>query len=134
MLLAGQSFSLDPGVEFSVDPGDGARITAADAPNLLEPFVGFGSGLTLDSDDPNVVLAYVHADDETAQANAEPLRELLQEGTSLRTGEPWSVLFTVDTIRTDGPTLVARLGLGTGGRPGLAHDIVHARDSLAMHQ
>lgn len=97
----------------------------------LEPFLGVAVGLGHDGDQPYTVLAYAHDTAGAADANAEVIRALVAEGSSLQ-GEPWSDQFTMDEIGVDGTTVVARLALH--GHPGTAYDVLQAEDTLAVHR
>jgi hypothetical protein len=97
---------------------------------LPAPFIGVATGITSSDDGPVLVLAYVHADDEAAAANADALESLVQEGTSLRSQEPWSHTFEVDTIEADGNVTIARLSLTAEAHPGIWRQLILARENL----
>lgn len=101
---------------------------------LPQPFLGVAGGVTSVDGEPIVLFAYVHPNAETAQANADALRRIVEQGQSLQSEQPWSNLFTVDDISADGSTVVARLGLGERGNPQLPYNILMTRDSLVSHR
>ncbi len=101
---------------------------------LPQPFRGVAGGLTQEGGKPVVVFAYVHGSDSAAEANAEALRTLVETGRMLRGNAAWSKLFTVDEVRADGSTLVARLGLGDRGNPQFAYNLMTNREGLVSHR
>jgi len=99
---------------------------------LQEPFAGVATAIT-DDDGPVFVLAYVHADADAAEANAETLEGLVDEGTSLRTRGPWSDQFEVDDIATDGPVLTARLRPTDATPAAIWQQLVLQRENLVTY-
>ena len=79
-------------------------------PRLPEPFAALATGSVNVDGTPYAILAYSHADEAAAAANADALRTLLEEG-QMNTGRPWREWFGVDDIRVDGTTVTARLTL-----------------------
>ena len=99
---------------------------------LQEPFAGVATAIA-DDDGPVFVIAYVHADADAAEANAETLQGVVDEGSSLRTGEPWSEQLEVDEIATDGPVLTARLRPIDPARTAMWQQLVLQRDNLVTY-
>lgn len=98
----------------------------------LEPFLGVAAGLAHDGA-PYVVLAYTHADEGAAEANAGAIEVQLAEGSSLQNTRPWSDLLAVDEVRVDGTTVIARLAL-RDAHPTIGYDLMLSRDSLVVHR
>ena len=133
MFVAGGLFAIDPAVLLrGGDPEE--ALAQAQEQVLPQPFLGVAGGITSADDEPVVLFAYVHPNAEAAQANADALRRIVEQGQSLQSREPWSNLLTVDDISADGATVVARLGLGEQGKPQLPYHILTSRDSLVTHR
>jgi hypothetical protein len=96
---------------------------------LPQPFGGVAAAIA-DDDGPVVVLAYVHADADSAKANAEALRKLVEDGESLASRRPWSDYLEVDDIGTDANILVARLRVTEDSRAGIWRQLLLQRDNL----
>ena len=78
--------------------------------------MGVGVGIT-DDDGPVYLIAYVTPDEDAAAATAAAVEELVTEGESLVTREPWSDRLTVDAVETDGAVALAlRYGPPSPGR------------------
>jgi hypothetical protein len=96
---------------------------------LADMPAGVATGIA-DDDGPVVLVALVHTDDAAARANAESLEELVREGTSLMTGEPWSDRLTVDQVTRNGPVVVGRFRPVEPTDVRLWFDVFNARDGL----
>jgi hypothetical protein len=101
---------------------------------LPEPFRGVAGGLTKEDGKAVAVLAYAHASDSAAEANAAALRTLVENGRTLSENRPWSDTFAVDDIRTDGSTLVARLALDERANPQSVYGLTNDREGLVSHR
>jgi hypothetical protein len=93
------------------------------------PFDTVGIGVALDDDGALVVIAYHYAD-EAAAADAVGDVEDVLDGESLRTGQPWSEIFSSSEVTADGSTVVATLRLADDRSPSIAQQILFAGDSL----
>ena len=134
LFVAGGLFTIDPAAVV-LDGGDPDEALAQVQEQVLpQPFRGVAGGLTSADDQPIVLLAYAHDTAEAAQANADALRRLVEQGRSLVSDQPWSNVFTVDDIGAEGTTVVARLGLGERGHPQLPYSLLMRRDSLVTHR
>jgi hypothetical protein len=96
---------------------------------LAETPVGVATGLS-DDGGPVVVLVLLHGSEEAAGANADAVRRIVEEGSSLLTREPWSERLSVDEVTTDGETTVARLRVVDDSPAAIWRDMVHRQDSL----
>jgi hypothetical protein len=103
---------------------DGALI---DGPRLA-PYIAAATGVTLDDETSVLLVALLHGSADDAVENASRLREVVAQGASGTTGEPWSDLLTVADTSVDGPLLLARLE--TAGPGGLWYRLVAVRDTL----
>jgi hypothetical protein len=113
---------------------DMARATPAQAEalceeSLPEAFSNVAAGIA-DDGDPMLILAYTHGDDDAAGANAEALEGLVEDGMSLQTREPWSEMFEVDSVETEGSLVVARLRFTDPSRTVIWRQLLQARDNL----
>ena len=99
---------------------------------LTEPFLGVGAGIA-DDDGPVVVLTYFHAEPSGAEATAEGLQRLLDEGASAANGEPWSESVEVDDISVAGNVTVARLRPVEPIRAAMWRQLVLQRDNLVTY-
>ncbi len=89
---------------------------AAEAQRMLEeagfllPYTAFALGAALGEDGlPRAVVVLVHTDESTARENAVRFESIIEEGTSLFTGRPWSDTATVESATANGRVMVARL-------------------------
>ena len=96
---------------------------------LPRPFGGVAAAIA-DDHGPVVVLAYVHDGADAAEANAEALEQLVDDGRSIAGRQPWSEYFEVDDISTDKNVLVARLRVTEDGRAGIWRQLLLQRDNL----
>ena len=93
---------------------------------LVEPEL-IALGGTASEGQPGLVIVLQQANAADAQENAERLRAIVEEGTSLVTRDPWSERLQVDDISTDGDLVVATLAAET---PNIWYAAVLTRDSL----
>jgi hypothetical protein len=133
LLTARGSYGVDPA---TVVRGGNPQAALAQLQDqvLPQPFRGVASGATVEDGAPIVLLAYAHDTAEAAQANATALGRIVEQGRSQRDNQPWSELVTVDEIRADGATLVARLRLAEHASPRLGYGLLLNRDSLVTHR
>jgi hypothetical protein len=117
-------------VEVLID-GDATRerIEEACAHALAETPAGVATGVTHDGG-PVVVIALLHAGEAAAQANAEALPRLVEEGRSFVSELTWRELFTVDRVTVEGTTTVARLRLREDANLRAWQTVIETRDSL----
>jgi hypothetical protein len=93
---------------------------------LVEPeLIALGATTSEGAQGLVIVLQQTNAAD--AEENAERLRAIVEEGTSLVTGDAWSERLQVDDISTDGDLVVATLAAET---PNVWYAAVLTRDSL----
>lgn len=115
----------------------GGRLTPEQAEAACEgalqtPFAGVAAGIT-DDDGPVFLFAYATADEDAAAATAAEVEQLVTEGESLITQEPWSERFTFDSAGTDGNVAVVRLRPAEPGPAIIWANIVQQRDSLTSY-
>lgn len=124
---------------FTVEGIAGARATAEGLAELerttptLAPYRGVGVGLAFGEDgieEPFMAVALEHADAVAATDNVERLEQIVRDGESLASAQPWSDVFEIDSIDADGTTVVARLAIDL---PALWPRVVFERDSLLVH-
>jgi hypothetical protein len=133
LFVAGGLFTVDPtAVIVEDDPRE--ALAQAQEQVLPQPFRGVAGGITSVDDEPIVLLAYAHDSAEAAEANADALRRIVEQGRSLMSDQPWSDLLTVDDVGAEGVTVVARLRLGEQGNPQLPYELLTSRDSLVTHR
>lgn len=118
-------------------PADPGRATPQQAEQaceqaLPEAFGGVAAGIA-DDDGPVVVLVFAHTDEGAADANAEALRSLVEEGDSLTTQEPWSDVLSVDEVGAEGNLTVARLRPVEDGRAAIWRQLLVQRDNLVTY-
>lgn len=127
MLVRGGSGGLLLGEQLSPEQ---AEAVCEDA--LPGPFAGVATGI-VDDDGPVFLIAYVTADDEAAEATAEAVEQLVTEGESMLTQEPWSERLTVDEVTSDGNVVLARLRPAEPGPPAIWQQILFRKDNLVAH-
>jgi hypothetical protein len=114
--------------------GSAPALTPEQAEELCEQTLavaplGVGVGLA-DDDGPVVVMAYAHGSEGDAQANAEAVERLVEEGSSALQDEPWSESLAVDDVAVDGTTTVARVRPTENVPVGIWIQILQVRDNL----
>jgi len=119
-------------LDFASSLGSPEQLAQACTEALQEPFTGV-AGAIADDDGPVVVIAYVHESAEAAEANAETLQDLVAEGRSQQSGEPWSEQLELDSVETDGPVMTARLRPVRPGYAAIWHRLLLQRDNLVTH-
>jgi nucleotide-binding universal stress UspA family protein len=77
--------------------------------------------------DPELVVVLAQETAADAKENAQRLRSIVEEGTSVVGGRPWSELLRIDDITTEGNLVIGRFGADT---PRIWLQAVLARDSL----
>jgi hypothetical protein len=101
---------------------------SVDGPTV-EPYEAFATGVRLDGGDTQVLLALLHEDDETAEANVDAIEEVVSDGESVVNRAAWSDVFDTDEVAADGPVSTAVLDLESGG-PNIWLHVIFTRDSL----
>jgi hypothetical protein len=99
--------------------------TGGPEPLLTPELLALGAAAT--DGEPALVVVLQQASAADAKENAERLRAIAEDGTSVVSRAPWSDLLEVDDISTDGDLVVARFAADT---PRLWLQVVLARDSL----
>jgi len=116
----------------------GTRVSPEEAEQLCEgmlpqPTTAVATGVTSDDEGPVVLFALAHLSADAAAANAEAFEDIVANGSSVLTREPWSERFELDGVETtgdDGLVVLARLRpvepIGTR----LGYDVLAQRDNL----
>jgi hypothetical protein len=94
----------------------------------LPPWAALAGGV-LDDDGPVVVFLVAFADEDDAEAGAATLAEVLAEGASALSAEPWSSLLPDAEVTVDGAVVEVRAAVEPG-RANLWNRVVFARDDL----
>jgi hypothetical protein len=99
---------------------------------LPQPTAAVATGVTADDDGPVILIALAHVSAEAASANADALEEMVTNGSSILSNEPWSERLELDGVETTGHDLVVVARLRPVERIGtrLWYDIVMRRDNL----
>lgn len=122
MLAAGEDISL---------PAGAARSPAASDDELvLDPFPAIGVGLGHSDGTTTVTVVYHFADADTAATNASRVEARVQEGRSSLTTRPLAETFSLGSVETDGPLVIAQLLLDPDTPPMNVWHMVHTRDAL----
>ena len=79
---------------------------AEDAP---DEFSALGAGVAKDADGFVAILVFVYEDEDVANRNVQGLEEMLANGQSIATGQPWIEYFPQSEVWSDGRALIARL-------------------------
>lgn len=77
----------------------------------LAPYQAMGVGLSVDGDTAVVTAVYAHRDEDVAAANADALRDLIEEGQLVSARRPFSDFVELDDVRVDGGTVVVSMRL-----------------------
>ena len=100
---------------------------------LPQPSAAVATGVTADDDGPVLLIALAHQSADAASANADALDEIVTNGASVVSREPWSERIELDGVETTGDgdlVVVARLRpvdpIGTR----LWYDVLYQRDNL----
>ena len=99
---------------------------AEDAP---DEFSALGAGVARDSDGFVAILVFVYADEDVANRNVPGLEEMLANGQSIATGQPWIEYFPQSEVWSDGRALIARLRTE---RPAIWLQVVFNNENLLM--
>jgi hypothetical protein len=81
-------------------------------------------------DEPEVLLAFLHEDDDTAEDNLEAIDDVVSDGVSTRNALPWSEMLDLEETGTDGSVSTAVLELDDDTGPNLWLNVIFTRDSL----
>jgi len=110
-----------------------ARTTPATTVDAeLAPFDVIGLGSADDDGQAKAILVYHSADEAAAEHNADALRTILEEGSSVVQGRPFSDLYTVDDIDVDGELVVVTLDLADGRSPQAVLQSILAREPFTV--
>lgn len=93
----------------------------------LEPYEAVATGAAVVDGQAQLLLVYTHADEASAQANADALATLVAEGESSRNGRPWSDVLGAGDVEVDGSLLIAAFPTE---EPALWNEVMLGRDSL----
>ena len=93
---------------------------------LLTPSL-LALGAAADDGDPRLVVVLQQDTPADAKENADRLRAIVEDGTSLVNGRPWRRLLHTDRVRTDGDLVIATFDADTAR---LWLQVLLARDSL----
>ena len=106
----------------------------ADRADLLLGWHLLGLGASLDDvGDPVLVVVMAHSSNEEAEENVQRFTALVNSGTSLRAGVPWSEFLTLEDVAVEGSYLTARLHAVEDRPPlSMALNALFSRDSLFM--
>ena len=99
---------------------------AEDTPDY---YSALGTGVAKDSDGFLTILVFVYEDEDVANRNVQGLEEMLANGQSIATGQPWTEYFPQSEVWSDGRALIARLRTE---RPSIWQDIVSNNENLLM--
>ncbi|MGH9214093.1 MAG: hypothetical protein ACRD2C_26000 [Acidimicrobiales bacterium] len=80
----------------------------------LAPYQGVGMGVSFGEggvDGALLVVALQHTEPDAAADNVDRFRDIVEEGVSVRSGQPWSERLRVESIEANGTLLVARFGI-----------------------
>jgi hypothetical protein len=101
---------------------------------LLAPFDVLGAGVTVVDDEAVGVLAYEHGSADAAEENAELLETLFAEGSSIRTNQPLSDLFTDVQVEADGTTVTVTFGFTADTSAATLWKAIQVRELFASHR
>jgi hypothetical protein len=108
---------------------DAEQFEGGDDPTL-EPYESFATGVRIDDEEAEVLVTLLHEDGDAAEANADAIEDVVEDGESLVSRRPWADLFDVDEATTDGPVTTAVLSLDDSGHANIWSQLVFTRDSL----
>lgn len=109
---------------------DELRAQLEDETKGLPPaaFGPIGIGWGADDDGAVITIAYQHASEDDAAANAEAFDALFTDGTSIVSQQPLSALYELVGVETDGTVAVVTLRPGPDGHPSAAMQALMRRD------
>lgn len=128
-LLANDASATDPVAGAPLRELSPEVVEAICAKALPERPLSLAAGLA-DDGGPVVVFALLHEDDAAAEANAEAIERMVEEGSSYRTRQRWSELVTLDRVTADGTITVVRLRPTEETSVGIWYDVFLTRDTL----
>ena len=99
---------------------------AEDTPDY---YSALGTGVAKDSDGFLTILVFVYEDEDVANRNVQGLEEMLANGQSIATGQPWTEYFPQSEVWSDGRALIARLRTEF---PSIWQSIVSRNENLLM--
>ncbi len=100
-----------------------------EAEDTQDYYSALGTGVAKDSDGFLTILVFVYEDEDVANRNVQDLEEMLANGYSFATGQPWTEYFPQSEVWSDGRALIARLRTE---RPSIWQDIVSNNENLLM--
>jgi hypothetical protein len=95
-----------------------------------DPFDAVGIGWADDGGEPLVVTAYHFGSADAAESATEPLRELYESGTSVRTRAPYSDYFEVQDVAAEGEVVVVTSHLPDDATIGTAYEMLLSRELI----
>ena len=111
-------------VGFDIDSSFDPTIPAG-----LQPYEAVGTGTAIADEGNQVLLAFHHADESAAEANAEAIEDALDGGTSVD-GAPWPELVELASTDLDGGDLLVTLDLVDEEQVNLWVQMVFQREPL----
>ena len=100
-----------------------------EAEDAQDEFSALGAGVAKDADGFLTILVFVYEDEDVANRNVQGLEEMLANGQSIATGQPWTEYFPQSEVWSDGRALIARLRTE---RPSIWQGIVSNNENLLM--
>ena len=94
-----------------------------------DEFSALGAGVAKDADGFLTILVFVYEDADVANRNVQGLEEMLANGQSIATGQPWTEYFPQSEVWSDGRALIARLRTE---RPAIWLQVVFNNENLLM--
>lgn len=89
--------------EAFVQPDFGGDVPEVDVDGpVLEPYEAFATGNRLDDGEPQLVIALLHEDADGAEANAEAIEDVVDDGESAVNRIPWDEQLSLDEVEVDG--------------------------------
>ena len=100
-----------------------------EAEDTPDEFSALGAGVAKDADGFLTILVFVYEDADVANSNVQGLEEMLANGQSIATGQPWTEYFPQSGVWSDGRALIARLRTE---RPGIWLQVVFNNENLLL--
>jgi hypothetical protein len=104
--------------------------SALDDTFALEPYEAFATGVRIDDERAEVLIALLHDDEDSAERNAENLEIVIDRAESVAYESAWSDLVSLDSTEVDGSVLLATLDFDDPHLATLWSQVVSTRDTL----
>ena len=124
---------LDPSVVLGgrLDPEEAEELLREVQGSLPEdPFDAVGIGWADDGGEPLVVTAYHFGSADAAESATEPLSELYEAGTSVRTRAPYNEYFEVRDVEAEGEVVVVTSHVPDAAAIGTAYQMLLSRELI----